>query len=109
MIAPTIALHVALASANIAGSAALEKGQAVVTRLGHPFCADPLDLQRYFAAVERGDEAAPSNVGSCSPLQARHQAVVIGALPNRGVVKVKVFIGQRTVAGFMTTAGVRAP
>ena len=109
MIAPAVSLHLALGSPDIAGADPWTTGKAVVTRLDQPFCADPNDLRSYFIAAIASDEVAPSAVGSCSPLHARHTAIITKVMPGRRIVRVKVYVGQRAVAGYMAQGGVRAP
>ena len=109
MIAPAVAFSLTLGSPNPAGADPLPEGNAVVTRLDQPFCADLNDLRSYFIAAITSDDVAPSAVGSCSPLRARHQAIVTKVMPGRRIVRVKVYVGQRAVAGYMAQGGVRAP
>ena len=106
MIAPIVALQVALASAGVSHD--LAKGQAVVTRPERPVCTDALDLQNYFRARVSGDMGLLLAPGDCAQLHARHEATVIRALPGRDFVHVKVRVCRLFVFGYMTTAALQA-
>ena len=103
-----ISLPIALAVAHLAGPAdSLRKGTAIMTRVGHPLCADRLDLQGYFRAALTGDdEATPLANGLCSLIKHQRHAVVMRTLPDLDLVWIKVSFGQRSAEGWTTTSGV---
>ena len=49
-----------------------------------------------------------STVGSCSVFRLNRKAVVLHAF-RRGAIKVKVFVGRGSIAGYTTRVGVRLP
>ena len=106
-----VALPVALASANLSGASVdVHRGTATVTRVGQPFCAGRIDLQNYFRATLSGAvESIPPTNEACSLFKHQRHAVVVRALPNLGLVKLKVSVEHGTVTGWTTNAGMDVP
>ena len=81
-----------------------------VVRVGQPFCAGRIDLQNYFRATLSGAvESIPPTNEACSLFKHQRHAVVVRALPNLGLVKLKVSVEHGTVTGWTTNAGMDVP
>ena len=109
MIMLTVALVGALVTARAVGTDDALRGRPLVTRVGQPFCPDPNDLHSFFVASMVGDEAIGANHEICSVFHRERKAVVIRTLRGRNLLQVKVKVGERSITGFTTRVGLKAP